>query len=347
MSRYLRQVGPRKHAYRRILLVLTILIGLVGVGTVLVHRNYSHNLQPVSSSTKEVHVTIYPGASSSEIGEQLMEANLIRNAQTFEWYVNTHNIRDKLQAGTYSFSESMSTDEIAEAIAAGEVATDLITILPGQRIDQIKETFIDAGMSKSQIATAFSASRYRSSYPALADNPKGSSLEGFLFPDSYQLTADTDPSEIVSQALDQMQEHLTSDIRAGFAKQGLTVYEGVTLASIVEQEVPKADDRAKVAQVFLSRLKKGMPLGSDVTVIYAKKIQKQAYDTTDHKGLPPGPIGTISDSALKAVARPANTTWLYFLSGDDGKTYYARTYEQHKANILNHCRQNCAAAKYL
>lgn len=306
-------------------------------------NHYNKNLQPVSSSKQEVHVTILPGSSSSTIAKQLLGVHLIRSAQTFEWYVNTHNIRDKLQAGTYSFSESMSTGEIAEAIAKGEVATDLLTILPGQRMDQVRGNFIDAGFGAAATDAAFKASNYRSSYPALADNPASASLEGFLFPDSYQLTADTAPSEIVAESLKQMQKHLTSDIRTGLAKQGLTVYQGVTLASIVEQEVPSQGDRTQVAQVFLSRLKQGMSLGSDVTVTYARAVHNTAYDTTERKGLPPGPIGTISDGALEAVAHPANTSWLFFVSGDSGKTYFSRTFDEHKTNIAKYCHKNCPA----
>jgi UPF0755 protein len=343
MTRYQRQFGARRHMPRRLLMLLAIVAVLIFGGSIVVHQRYNHNLQPVSSSTQEVHVTISSGTSSSTIAQQLLGLHLIRSAQTFEWYVNTHNIRDKLQAGTYSFSESMGTDEIAEAIAAGRVATDLITILPGQRLEQIKEAFSDAGFEPAAIATALQASQYRAGYPALADNPPSAGLEGFLFPDSYQLTADTDPSEIVSESLKQMQKHLTTDIRAGFAKHGLTVYQGVTLASIVEQEVPGQADRAKVAQVFLLRLKRGMTLGSDVTVHYARAVHNNNYSTVTHKGLPPGPIGTISESALQAVAHPANTDWLFFVSGDDDKTYFSHTYDEHKANIAKYCHQKCPA----
>jgi UPF0755 protein len=341
MTRYQRQFGARRHTPRRIIMLLVVIAVLGLGGSVIVHQRYNHNLQPVGSSTQEVHVTILPGTSSSTIAQKLLSVHLIRSAQTFEWYVNTHNIRDKLQAGTYSFSESMSTADIAEAIAAGKVATDLITILPGQRVDQIKNTFNDADFKPAAIAAAFQAKQYRGNYPALADNPTNASLEGFLFPETYQLTADTDPSEIVSEALKQMQKHLTPDIRAGFAKQGLTTYQGVTLASIVEQEVPKQSDRYQVAQVFLLRLKRGMTLGSDVTVFYAKAVHNNSYDTTEHKGLPPGPIGSVSDGALKAVAHPASTNWMYFVSGDNDTTYFSHTLAEHEANVAKYCHQKC------
>lgn len=345
MARYQRQFGTRRRAARRLLAVLAAVI-LVGIiGTVWVHHRYSQNLQPVSTSTREIHITIPAGSSSSSIAKQLVDARLIRSAQTFEWYVNTHNIRDKLQAGTYSFNQSMTTEQIANMIAAGKVATDLVTILPGQRLDQIKDTFINAGFGSKATVTALQASSYRSGYLALADNPASASLEGFLYPDSYQLTADTDPHEIVAESLKEMQSHLTSDIRTGFAKEGLTVYQGVTLASIVEQEVPGQADRARVAQVFLLRLKQGIRLGSDVTVLYAQAMHDNGYDTTEHKGLPKGPIGTVSDGSLEAVAHPAHTDWLYFVSGDNGKTYFSHTLAEHQQNIDKYCHRKCKAAR--
>ncbi len=324
------------------MLILIIIIVLLAVGgTVVVRRQYSHNLQPVGTSKTEVYVTIPSGSSASDIAQQLYSAGLIRNAKTFEWYVNTHNIREKLQAGTYGFTQSMTTDAIAEAIARGDVATDLVTIIPGQRLDQVKQTFVDAGFSPAAVNSALVASRYRGTYPALADNPKSANLEGFLYPDSYQRNADTDPSEIVAESLVEMQKYLTSDIRSGFAKQGLSVFQGVSLASIVEQEVPGTADRAKVAQVFLLRLKRNMTLGSDVTVVYSKAVKNSKYDTTEHKGLPPGPIGSVSKEALNAVAHPANTDWLFFVTGDNGKTYFSHTYDEHKANIAKYCREGC------
>jgi len=343
MTRYQREFGARRRFPQRLLLLVLIIALAAIIGSVLVHQRYSANLRPVSSDTHKVAVTIMSGSSVNAIAEQLYNKHLIRSAETFEWYVNTHNQRDKLQAGTYSFSQSMSTSRIADAIANGAVATDLVTILPGQRLDQIRGTFIDAGFKTSAVDAALQASRYRD-YPALADNPASASLEGFLYPDSYQKTAETDPSEIVAESLKEMQQHLTSDIRSNFAKHGLSVYQGVTLASVVEQEVAKPADRAKVAQVFLLRLKRGMTLGSDAANRYGKAIHDAtAYDTYTRKGLPPSPIGTVSDGSLQAVAHPANTDWLYFVSGDNGTTYFSHTLEQHEANVAKYCHRNCSA----
>jgi UPF0755 protein len=186
-------------------------------------------------------------------------------------------------------------------------------------------------------------------HPALADKPTNASLEGYLYPDSYQKTADTKPETIIRASLDEMQKHLTPELRAAMSKQGLTVHEGVVLASIVEQEVSKKADKPTVAQVFLLRLKKGMPLGSDVTAFYGSIKAGQApsvsydspYNTRLHPGLPPGPISNVSQASLEAVANPAGSDYLYFVAGDDGNTYFSHTNEEHEALTKQYCKKLC------
>lgn len=335
---------------RRVWVVLAILIVLIIGGTLAVQHIYYSNLDPVSNSSQLQYVTISSGSGVNEIAVQLKADGLIRSSQVFEWYVTIHNDRDKLQAGTYSFAPSQSTQQIAEAIADGKIATKLVTILSGQTLAQIRQTFIRSGFSATSVDAAFNASLYRSSYPALADNPASATLEGFLWPDSYQKNSSTNPSQIVAEALTEMQQHITQNVRNGFAAQGLSVYQGVTIASIVEQEVADQSDRNQVAQVFIKRLQIGMPLGSDVTAYFGSNLAgvspslnyDSPYNTLLHPGLPPGPIGTVSDSSLSAVAHPASSDWLYFVTGDDGNTHYAQTLAQHQANVAQYCHKLCS-----
>lgn len=349
MARY--NLGEkRRRLPRRVWLVLGVLVVLIICGTVVVQHIYSDNLAPVSNSNTLQYVTVAEGSSVNEIAMQLKTDGLIRSSQVFEWYVSIHNDRDSLQAGTYSFAPSQSTSVIAQAIASGKVATKLVTILSGQTVAEISQTFIKSGFSAASVAAAFNASLYRSSYPALADNPSSASLEGFIWPDSYQKTSNNTPEQILGESLTEMQQHLTQNIRNGFAAEGLSVYQGVTLASIVEQEVADQNDRNQVAQVFIKRLQTGMQLGSDVTAYYGAVLAGVApsltydspYNTLIHTGLPPGPIGTVSDSSLEAVAHPANTAWLYFVTGDDGTTHYAQTLAQHQANVSQYCHKLCS-----
>ena len=335
--------SPRRYrrASRRLFLLAGILLLLVVAGSLLVNRSYASRLKPLSSSGDTKYVTIASGASPTDIGQLLFDSHLIRSSDAFVWYVTTHNQRDKLQAGTYRLAPNMSTPTIADMIANGKVASDLVTIIPGQTLGQIRKMFITAGFTVNAVDEALRAANY-SGNAALADNPPGAPLEGFLYPDSYQKTSATTPEQIVSQALDEMQRHVTPAVRTGFAQQGLSVYQGVSLASIVEQEVPGQADRNQVAQVFLLRLKQGMKLGSNVTKNYAKAANDPSYDTFQVAGLPAGPIGAVSDSSLQAVAHPATTDWLYFVTGDDGHTYFSHTFAEHQALVNKYCHKLCS-----
>ena len=146
-----------------------------------------------------------------------------------------------------------------------------------------------------------------------------------------------------------MQKHLTADISDGFAAQGLGINKGIILSSMVEQEVSNQSDRNQVAQVFLSRWKQGKPLESDVTTMYGDILAGQPFSLTFdtpynvylHKGLPPTPISNVSQSSMTAVAHPAKTNWLYFVSGDNGKTYFSTNLKDHQALTKKYCHKLC------
>ena len=341
--------GHRTRLPKRLWKLAIGLVAVLVIASLVTWRLYDMNLRPLSSSTAAQHVTVVTGSTVNDIADQLFKAKLIRSTWAFKWYVSSQNDRDKLQAGTYNVSPSQSIQQIVSMLTQGKVATDIVTILPGKRIDEVREAFIQAGFKPADVDAAFQAAQYRTTYPALADNPASANLEGFLFPDTHQKIATTDPKQIVEEALTEMQAHLTPDIRNAFASEGLSTYQGVTLASIVEQEVSKPADRAQAAQVFLTRLHQGMMLGSDVTANYGAVIAGHApaldydspYNTLLHAGLPSGPISTVSDSSLQAVAHPATTSWLYFVTGDDGTTYFSSNLADHQALTQKYCHKLC------
>jgi len=322
---------------------------------------YSHNLQPVSQSQQIIYFTVESGDPVGLIGEKLKDANLIRSTRAFETYVRSNNLFSDLQAGTYELSPSMSTQEIVTKLAGGEVAKNLLTILPGKRLDQIKEAFAKEGYSAQQIETAFNPAKY-TGHPALASLPAGASLEGYLYPDSYQKLADTPAEAIVRQSLDEMNGHLSAEIINGFKAQGLSTYEGITLASIVLREYSNPPDEVeimpKIAQVFLLRIRQNIALEADPTAIYGAIndgislptgsgrastaiAHDSPYNTYLHPGLPPGPISNTSANAMKAVAAPTTTTYLYFLTGDDCVTRFSHTLDQHEEAIAQHLKTGC------
>lgn len=310
---------------------------------------YSLQLRPVNpASTTQQDVTIASGSTPKQIASQLKEKNLIRSDTAFLWYARVNKIQNSLQAGTYKLGQSKSTPEIAKKLSSGAVDTFSITFLPGATVAQNKKVFEDLGYSTSVVDAAF-AKTYTS---ALFDGkPASADLEGYVYGETYSFVTGTSVETILERTFS---EYLSAvkenNLVSRYAAHGLSLYEGITLASIVQKEASASgEDMPQIAQVFYKRLASDMPLGSDVTYQYiADKTGVKRdpsldspYNTRIYKGLPPGPIATPGLKALLAVASPASGDYLYFLSGDDDVTYFAKTLEEHEANIKNHCHEKC------
>jgi UPF0755 protein len=319
------------------IIAVASVIVIVGVAAI-VHKVYNDNLQPVSNSKEKITITIDHGSTTEDIAQALKSKGVIKSDWAFELYVKRLGLREHLKAGAYVFTPSQSVSEIVELITDGKVATDLVTILPGKRLEQIKEDFIESGFSSNEVESAFNPKKY-ANHPALTDKPKKASLEGYLYPESFHKTSETTVEQVIMLSLDEMQARLTPEVRQAFSSQGLSVHEAITLASIIELEVSNEKDRATVAQVFLKRLKEGMPLQSDATNAYAELDAE--YDTYQIEGLPPGPVSNAAEESLQALAYPSQTDWLYFVSGDDGKTYFSKTLEEHEELTRQHCTELC------
>ena len=292
------------------------------------------------AGTSAIPFTIKPGQTVPQIVDSLKSAGLIRDRLMFTVYISLHGLRAHLQAGTYELKLTQSADQIAGVIAGGKTTSRKIIIPEGYTIAQIKKLAVQVGIPAADFTAATSP---EASYPQafLAGRPAGIGLEGYLFPDSYELTSITTAHQLVSAMLDNFGRRVASVYQAPFAIENLTLHQGLTLASIVEREVSSAADRPIVAQIFLSRLRAGATLGSDVTVQYAADQLGVPFDinldspfnTRLHAGLPPGPICNPGTGALDAVANPAKTDYLYFLAGKDGKTHFAKTYAEHQRNV--------------
>ena len=329
-------------------IALALVLALVGV-VIGVRQAYYHNLRPLNDNQQTVIVEIPSGSSVQEIADMLVEKKVTRNNWSFEWYVHSKELTNKLQAGTYALSSSSDIPTIVKTLTKGRVATKLITILPGKRIDQVRAGLINDGFSVEAVDSAMQPAQYRD-LPVMRFVPADAqNLEGLLFPDSFQRDQSTTPHHIIRQSLKAMGDKLTPDVQSALAQRGLTVYQGLILASMVEKEVSKQNERDQVAQVFLLRLQKDMSLGSDVTALYGSIMAGQGtklrydtpYNTLINKGLPPGPISSISESSLSSVVNPAQTDWLFFVSGDAGITRFQHTNEQHQADAQKYCHKLC------
>lgn len=239
-----------------------------------------------------------------------------------------------------------------EASMAADVFN--FTIKPGETIFDIQDNLIELGYSEEEVAEAFAADY---DFEFLKTRPEGASLEGYLFGETHEFYKDATVKEILTKFLEGTEKMIEeNNLEAKYAEQNLSLFEGITLASIVQKESP-GPEMATVAQIFLLRLKYGWTLGSDVTVTYALDVLDpnreiyqdnsaaididSCYNTRKYAGLPCGPISNPGLTALLAVANPSDTAYLYFLTGDDGVMYYSYTEAEHNQNIHLHCQNLC------
>ena len=349
MKKYKRYKKKKNKLPNRVLLVIVASIVIIIAGTFIVRNVYNSGLGPVSSSQTTQLFVVEKGSSVKEISNNLEKAGLIKSAWAMGLYIHSKELNEKLQAGTYAFSPSQGTAYIVRTLTRGDVSTRLVTILPGRRIDQVRADLINQGFDPVSVDNALRPAQYRG-MAALAFKPAGvDTLEGLLWPESFQKDSATTADMIIRQSLEVMGNKLTPEVQASFAAQGLSTYQGLILTSIVTQEVNKPADQSQAAQVFLSRLKSGSSLGSDVTANYGSIIAGKSpnlsfdspYNTHLHIGLPPTPISTISESALNATTHPASTNWLYFVTGDDGTTYFSTNLKDHQALTDKYCHKLC------
>lgn len=330
--------------------------GVIGAGlfflaaTISTAIWYNWALTPVSDDTKQVRVIVRPGDTAAEIAQTLHDQDLIRSRLAFGLYTQLSGTRSQLQAGGYVLSPNQSVSSIVEHMVTGKTDEFNVTILPGLTLNELRKKFKADGFSDAEITAAFDAS-YQ--HPLLATRPAGATLEGYIYPETYRMNADQSLKSLFERVFDEMYKTLQNKkYLEEFAKRNLTIHQAVTLASIVQKEVKNPVDQKQVAQVFLKRLADGMQLGSDVTYMYAADQMgveatpalESPYNTRKYTGLPPGPIANMNPSALDAVAFPAPGEYVYFVAGDgpdEGKTFFALTFEEHEANIAAHCRELC------
>lgn len=247
---------------------------------------------PRNSSLKEELIfNIEKGESSRNIAINLEKGGLIRFAPIFRIYVLTVGVSDKLQAGKYELSPSMSIYQMAKKFASGDVAKKIVTIPEGFTVKQIEEKL------------------------NIIIDPN---LEGFLFPDTYHFSYDVTPGEIVEIMRDNFEKKITQDLRKEIARQNKTISEIITMASLIEKEVKTRKDKDLVSGILWKRLKIGMPL----------QVDSQMW-TYENRGLPPVPICNPGLESIKSAVYPENSEYWYYLSTEEGKTIFSQTLEEH------------------
>jgi UPF0755 protein len=339
----------KKKRKKSIILITSIFIGALILIAAVLTVFYNINLQARGGTLQQlIKVSIKPGTTPSQIGQLLQDNGVIKSSFAFDTYTRLSGTHNKLQAGTYRLSPAETVPQIVDHLVKGRVDQFSIRFLPGATLKQDRQVLLDAGFSASNVDTGLSATY---DTPLFATKPAGTDLEGYIYGETYNFNSGVTVRDILQRSFDQFESVVVdNNLVDGFTKQGLSLYQGITLASIIQREVHDPSDQKQVAQIFYKRLSIGVPLGSDVTYIYAAdKLGVTAtptldspYNTRINAGLPPGPIAAPGLTALQAVASPANGNYLFFLSGDDGITYYAATDAEHQANIAAHCQIKCS-----
>lgn len=350
--------GKEASTVRKIVtVVLLVLIIVLVIGGVAGYSYINSALEPVDTdSNQEVDVEIPIGSSTSSIASILEENGIIKNGLIFRFYIKFKN-ESEFQAGNYTFSPSMTIDEIIESLKSGKIvleSTHRITIPEGLTVEQIADIYAkhfsftsDEFMEKANDVEYIK--ELIEKYPLiLSDEILGEDirtpLEGYLFAITYDIYEDEPTIEaIIEMMLEQTQVVLTPYLEQ-INNLDFTIHEAMTFASLIEKESGQLDHRDEISGVFYNRLAQEMRLQTDPTVLYALGEHKDRvlyedleiespYNTYVVHGLPVGPISNFAENSMEAVVNPANNSYLYFLHDKEGNIYYAETLDEHNQNI--------------
>ena len=338
----------KKNRFTSKLILVIILIIMLG------WFYYSYNVNnPIGNNPTIQPFVIEPGWGSTKISHELKNAGLIRNAYVFQLYVWSKGIASRLQDGEYFLSKNESLREMAQILSRGAGATKefTLTFIEGWNNQDMAEYLKDQGFGTVSdfMAVVQKKADWWNEYEVLASRPRAQDLEGYLFPDTYRIFRDATVTDVVRKMLDNLEAKVTSDLRQEISRQGKTIHEILTLASILEKEVSTDHDRKMVADIFYKRLEVGMALQADSTVNYATGKNQSRSSTTDlevdspyntykYKGLPPGPISNPGMSAILAAIYPEPNPYYYFLTTPDGQVIYNETHDGHVADKAKYYR---------
>jgi UPF0755 protein len=288
-------------------------------------------------------VLLHPGWSTRRIARELKNAGVIRSADAF-LIVHYADARKVLKAGEYKFDQPANALEVRRRLSNGDIYTHTVVVPEGYNMFDIARTVEEAGLGSA--ADFLKIAREQTVLVRNID-PNAASLEGYLFPDTYQFTRTQSMNDIVAAMVHRFTRESTALALTG------DIHKIVTMAAIVEKETSVPEERPVVASVYYNRLARNMPLAADPTVVYASVLDGRyrgtiyqsdlqsasPYNTYKFPGLPPGPIANPGRESLKAAMNPAQTNFLYFVAeGNTGHHKFSSTYEEHQRNVLAYRR---------
>jgi UPF0755 protein len=327
---------------RLLALAAAVMVTAAGVGLATIARREMRPVAEPSSQAAEPRLfTVKRGTGLRQIANDLETAGLLRDARALDLLARLRGMEDKIQAGEYELSASWTPGQILDRITSGHVKTYTVVLPEGLRASEIAERLASVGLVDTEDFLAVARDKDFAAELGI----EGDTLEGYLYPETYELPRDLPPKEVAGIMVEQFEE-IWREIEPAAREQALSKHEIVTLASIVEKETAAPAERSLIAAVFLNRLRRGMRLETDPTVIYGvenfdgnlrRRHLRDAgnpYNTYQIKGLPPGPIANPGADALRAVVGPAESNYLYFVSRNDGTHHFSHSYSEH-INAVN------------
>ena len=304
------------------------------------------------ASREEIFFLVKRGEGVKEIADNLEDQGVIKSSIFFRIYTALSGEGGNLKAGLYTFSKDMPIPEIMGKMVRGKIVKIKVTIPEGFTLKEIEERInsrfhFQKGEAQYKIED-LKVADFQNEFSFLKDAPKEATLEGFLFPDTYEFGYEMKVEKIVRKMLENFDKKLLEEIREEIGRQKKTIFEIIIMASLLEKEVRTFEDKKLVSGILWKRLKIGMPLQVDATITYitGKKTTKisleetkieSPYNTYKYSGLPKGPICNPGLESILAAVYPESSDYLYYLSRPDGKTIFSKTLEEH----------NIAKAKYL
>jgi UPF0755 protein len=335
------RASMRWFRYALLLLVL-IVLAILGAGGYVYYKMHS----PQGSSASSIAFVVRPGDTDAIIASRLQKEGILHDPLVFRFDARLQGLGGSLRVGIHVLRRNMSIDQMVTALAAYKVTQISVTIPEGWRAGQIAQALKNVDVSPSEFLHAVNRQHVNLGYSA--GIPASANLEGFLSPNTYDVTPGTSGGAFAGRLVQQFARAFTPAMRARAQRLGRSIYDIVTLASIVEREARVPSERPIIASVYYNRLRRGMLLQADPTVQYALgrpsdwwpllrvsdyRSARSPYNTYLHAGLPPGPIANPGLASLDAALRPAHTPYLYFVAkGNTGYHAFARTYQEQLRN---------------
>lgn len=347
-----RSRSSRRRGRGRRVLGWSLLVGAATAAAVVLAWKHETTAEQLPGGAAPLRLVVPPGSNADAIGREIASLGLVRHPMVFRLLVRVRGLDGQLKAGEYALEGPLTLEEIVELLARGDVVRREVTIPEGRTLEEIA---VLAGAQGLAVEAFVTAARNAALVRDL--DPEATDLEGYLFPDTYEIPLAADPERRLVERMVIRFRDVIEPEAARIEQTGLALREIVTLASLIELETARAEERPRIAAVFLNRLRRGMLLQTDPTVIYALKragrwdgnIRRQdlhvdsPYNTYRRPGLPPGPIGSPGREAILAVLEPADSRALYFVSRNDGTHHFSETLAEHNRAVNRYQRRRTSS----